>query len=143
MSGESMLPLQDDEARWIEESRAWVRGHFTPEASDQYESVEGKLRVIDAILANEWVDPSETWKLQSLGIAFGDAISQKLMLDWITVDDEQGGCPALNWPGTSIISFPLTAISKRVEAGEVVDVRRLFEYICDDLCEMAFSGRFV
>jgi hypothetical protein len=143
MSGDSVLPLQADEARWIEDARAWVQGHFTPDARGQYATVEGKLRIIEAIVANDWVDPSETWKLQSLGIAFGDAIAQKLMLDWITFDDEHGRCPALNWPGTSIVSFPLTLISKRVETGQEIDVRDLFGYICADLSDMAFSGRFI
>jgi hypothetical protein len=143
MPHDGVLPLQADEARWIEDARAWVQGHFTASARDQYATVEGKLRVIEAIVANGWVEPSETWKLQSLGIALGDAIAQKLMLDWITIDDEHGRCPALNWPGTSIVTFPLTLISKRIETGQEIDVRKLFEHICADLSDMAFSGRFI
>jgi hypothetical protein len=134
--------LLNEEKEWIAAARDWVKGHFTEQADEKYGSLEGKLRVINAILDNGWAQASDTWKLQSLGISLGDAIAQKLMLDWVTVDDEYGRCPALNWPGTSIFSFPLTMISKRIESGEPVDVQQLFDGVCAELTEMAFSGRY-
>jgi hypothetical protein len=99
--------------------------------------------VIDAILKNGWVSKGETWKLQALGIAFGDAVAQYLMLDWVSVDDEFGSDPALNWPGTSIYSYPMTMISKRMERDEPVDVHELFEATCSRLNEMAHSGEYI
>ena len=143
MASEEPPHLQPEERAWIEDARGWVKGHFTEDADEKYGTIEGKLRLIAAILDHGWVQPSETWKLQSLGIALGDAIAQKLMLDWVTVDDEHGRCPALNWPGTSILSFPLTMISKRVERGEQVEVQQLFDAVCTDLNEAAFSGRYI
>jgi hypothetical protein len=77
------------------------------------------------------------------GVAFGDAMSQALMLDWVIVDDEYGRSPALNWPGTTMYAFPQTMISKRVEAGTSVEIRELFEGICRQLREDAFSGRYL
>ena len=103
----------------------------------------GKLRVVSAVLASGWVAPTETWKLQALGAAFGDALSQELLLDWVTVEDELGSSAALNWPGTSVLSFPLTTISKRVERSEQVDVATLFKQACANLRDMAFSSRYV
>jgi hypothetical protein len=38
------------------------------------------------------------------------------------VADEYGRDPALRCPGTTVIVFPLTMISKRIEAGESVSV---------------------
>jgi hypothetical protein len=32
----------------------------------------------------------------------------------------------LNLPGTSILAFPMTSISKRIERGEAIDVFELF-----------------
>ena len=139
----SHKPLPDTDREWLEVARAWVKGHFTENPEKKYASVEGKLRVLDAILANGWVLAQETWKLQALGAAFGDALSQELCLDWVSVEDELGATAALNWPGTSLLSFPLTAISKRVERGEKVDVHALFEQACTNLREMAFSGRAI
>ena len=59
----------------LETSRKWVKGHFTEAASEKYDPISGKLRVIDAVLKSGWVEPTETWKLQSLGVAFGDALA--------------------------------------------------------------------
>lgn len=77
-----------------------------------------------------WIEPTETWKLQSLGITLGDALSQKLGMVWVRVEDEYGESPALRYPGTTLLIFPLTAISKRIERGEEVDVVELFDGLC-------------
>lgn len=127
----------------LDAKRAWVRGCFTGNAEEKYAPIEGKLRVIDAILANGWVQQSETVKLQSLGVTFGDAIAQKLLMEWVVVEDEMGSTAALRWPGTSIICYPITMISKRVEDGENIDVHDLFENVTRRLSEHAFSGRWV
>ena len=47
-------------------------------------------------------------------------------MKWVVVEDEHGRSPAVRMPGTSVILFPLTMISKRVEQGESVDVFELF-----------------
>jgi len=141
MTNEEPSVLEPEERAWIEEARAWVKAHFNDDADAKYETLSGKLGVISAILENGWVGPTETGKLQALGIAFGDALAQKLMLDWITVDDSYGRAPALRWPGTSIVSFPMTMISKRIEDGEPVDIHPLFEGICAQLTNMAYSGQ--
>jgi hypothetical protein len=135
--------LRAEEKEWIEAARSWVMGHFGSRPEERYAMLEEKLTVVCAILENGWIEPHEIWKLQALGIAFGDAVAQKLMFEWVTIEDDDPCFPALNWPGTSILSFPLTTISKRIEKGEVVDVRELFEWTCASLTEMAFSGRCI
>ena len=52
--------LETEERAWLDEARDWVKGHFTDDADAKYASVEGKLRVIEAILENNWVEPTET-----------------------------------------------------------------------------------
>ena len=141
MAEQPFRALEDPEREWIADAREWVKGHFGGDPEERYGSIEEKLDVLAAILENGWVAPDETAKLQAMGIAFGDAVAQKLMLDWVTVDDEFGRTPALNWPGTSIVSFPVTMIAKRVEDGEPVEVHRLFDGICAQLSEMAYGGR--
>ena len=135
-----LLPSDRDN---LDRARDWVKGHFTEAADEKYAPIDGKLRVIDTILSQGWVDQGETAKFQSLGVAFGDAIAQELMMDWIVVDDEYGRSAALRWPGTTVICSPITMISKRIEDGETVDVYKLFDGICASLREMAFSGRYV
>ncbi len=142
MTDDAPIPLRVEERERIDAARAWIKGHFSNYPDERYAPLESKLTLIEAILQNGWIEPSETWKLQALGIAFGDALAQKLMLDWVTVDDEYGCDPALNWPGTSLYSYPLTTISKRIEQGENVNVRELFDIACAQLTDMAFSGRY-
>ncbi len=143
MSGSTSthIELDANERDRLKASRDWVKGHFTENADEKYEPLEGKLRLIDAILSNRYINPDETWKLQSLGIVLGDAIVQKLMMDWVIVVDEFGRDPALHWPGTSIYSYPMTMISKRVEQGIDVDVYELFDDVCATITDVAFSGK--
>jgi hypothetical protein len=53
--------------------------------------------------------------------------------DEAAFEDEYGRDPALRLQGTPFIVFPLTMISKRVERGEDVDVRELFDGAVEDL----------
>ena len=49
------------------------------------------------------------------------------------VEDEYGRDPCLVVDGTSIMLFPLTMISKRIERGEEVDVFDIFNALADDV----------
>jgi hypothetical protein len=75
-------------------------------------------------------------KLQCLGITFGDAVAQELGLEWVSVEDEYGRDPALRLSGTSVILFPLTMISKRMERGEEVDILAMFRGTCERVREI-------
>jgi len=88
--------LRSEDLVRLEEQRSWVRDHFVPEARHEYEDLIGKLRLLQAILDTKWIGSEETWKLQSLGVTFGDALCQELGLDWVIVVDEIGRDPALH-----------------------------------------------
>ncbi|HUQ35166.1 MAG TPA: DUF3806 domain-containing protein [Aestuariivirga sp.] len=120
------LPNQDDLTR-IESQRDWVRNHLTSEPQATYEALNEKLRLLQGILDAGWIEPHETLKLQCLGVTLGDSLVQKFGMEWIIVEDESGRDPAVRVPGTTIILFPLTMISKRVERGETVNVCELFD----------------
>jgi hypothetical protein len=75
--------LSSDEVAHVERQRSWVRDHFDVGARHQYQTVEGKLRLLDAIIRAGWIEATETWKLQCLGITFGDALSEKMGLGWV------------------------------------------------------------
>jgi NAD-dependent SIR2 family protein deacetylase len=128
--------LSPEDIARVEAQRKWVREHYPPESEEKYQTLEGKLVLLDAILKNKWIEPSEIVKLQCLGVTFGDALAQKLGLKWVAVEDEYGRDPALIVEGTSIITFPLTSISKRIENGEEVDVFNLFENACSKINEL-------
>src|SRR5262245_1550075 len=124
----------------LEAKRAWVREHYDEAARDKYDTIDGKLRLLDTILRNRWIAPDETLKLQCLGVAFGDALAQKLGLAWVAVEDGYGRDPALTLEGTSVRVFPLTSISKRIERGEEVDVYGLFEDACSTIERLRREG---
>lgn len=127
-------PSESDSAE-VEKKRDWVRNHFEPAALHEYESLEGKLRLLDTILSNDWIEATETLKLQCLGITFGDALAQELGMKWVMVEDEYGRDPALTFADSKVLAFPLTSISKRVERGEIVNVYELFSAARETLIE--------
>jgi hypothetical protein len=79
---------------------------------------------------------SETYKLQSLGLVLGEVFAKELELHWVIVEDEYGRDLALQYEKSSMIVFPLTMISKRIEKGEKPKLSSLFEMIQEEL------GRF-
>ena len=132
--------LTEDDRRGLQRQRDWMLGHYPSGKSAAYEKFAGKLILIDTILKNGWVKPEETWKLQSLGVSFGDALEQYMGLEWLIVVDESGRDVAMRDPKSSSKVFPLTIISKRVEEGEVVDVVGLFTGICNKISSLRPQG---
>jgi Domain of unknown function (DUF3806) len=133
-------PLNPDDLADLEAKRTWVRGHYDEAARHKYDTLDGKLRLLDAILQNKWIAPDETLKLQCLGVTFGDALAQRLGLTWVAVEDDFGRDAALTLEGTSVRVFPLTSISKRIERGDEVEVYRLFEQACTAIERLRSQG---
>lgn len=96
--------------------------------------------MLDSIVRANWIERTEKFKLQCLGITLGDAFVQELGMQWVAVEDEHGRDPAVELPGTTIVAFPLTMLSKRIEEGEEVDVRAVFSGICAKVREIDASG---
>jgi hypothetical protein len=53
-----------------------------------------------------------------------------------------GKDPAIRFPGTTVIAFPLTMISKRIEDGESIDVSELFSRVSERLRAPAHQRDF-
>jgi hypothetical protein len=70
---------------------------------------------------------SQTYELQSLGVALGDVLASELSLRWVMISDEYGTDPTLRFRNTSININALTMISKRIERDERVDVYQLLQ----------------
>ena len=60
--------LIPDKVARVENQCFWVRDHCDESARHHYETGDCKLR-----LRSSWIEPSETWKQQCLGITYGDA----------------------------------------------------------------------
>ncbi len=133
-------PLNRDDIADLAAKRTWVCEHYEEAARHKYNTLDGKLTLVDTILRNNWIAPDETLKLQCLGVTFGDALAQRLGLTWVAVEDKYGRDPALTLEGTSVLVFPLTSISKRIERGEEVEVYGLFEDACSTIERLRREG---
>lgn len=125
----------------LRDQRAVVERYLGDQESKlKYKTAAGKLGTIRAILQGGVFKPNQTYELQSLGIVLGDASVQELGMEWVMVEDEFGRDPAVRMPGTSVILYPLTMISKRIERGEQVDVFELFNGVAAQVDELKRQG---
>lgn len=97
---------------------------------------DGDLDAIQGLLDSGEV--GQTADLQGLGLVLGQRLVAAIAgLGWVIVEDEAGRDPALRLGDTSLIVYPLTMISKRVERGEDVSVRDMFEGLRRQIDEIA------
>lgn len=122
MAEQSTSPLTDVDLKRLEEQRAVVTRYLDEDGLEKYQTAPGKLGTLRALLNAELFSPEQTYELQSMGIVLGDVFVQEMGFHWIIVEDETGRDPAIKFQDTSVILFPLTMISKRIERGETVDV---------------------
>ena len=73
------------------------------------------------------ISPDDTYSQQSLGLVFGRVfIRNNDSFDWWMVEDEGGRDPAIRYNRTSLLLFPLTMISKRLEEGKQVNMKSMY-----------------
>lgn len=86
------------------------------------------LTMLQVVLDRKLVEREATYSLQALGMAFGKVfVNNNEGYDWWMVEDENGRDPAVRYRDTSLLVFPQTMISKRVEEGEDVAIVELYE----------------
>ena len=85
------------------------------------------LPILQNLINDRVFKKSQTYELQSLGVAFGDVLASQFPLRWVMVTDEFGTDPTLRFKQTTIQINALTVISKRVERDEVVNVQWLLD----------------
>lgn len=93
------------------------------------------LALLQATLADIGAD--RTYDLQSLGLVLGQVfLHAHSGFDWWMVEDEYGRDPALRYKETSLLLFPLTMLSKRIEDGEELDLVELFHGLSERVSEI-------
>jgi hypothetical protein len=139
---QKITALMEADQERLRDHRAVVEKYLGNEESKQkYQTAAGKLGAIRAILQAGIFKREQTYELQSLGVVLGDAFVQVMGMEWIMVEDEQDRDPAVRMPNTTIILYPLTMISKRVEGGEQVDVFALFNGVAAQVVEIQRQER--
>ena len=93
------------------------------------------LPVLQRLIDDNAFNKTQTYELQSLGVAFGDVLASELPLSWAMVTDEYGTDPTLRYKDRPVNINALTMISKRVERGEVVNLVQLLQITRDQLAQ--------
>lgn len=95
------------------------------------------LGLLQTTLDAGLVEPEATYSLQALGMAFGKVfVENNEGYDWWMVEDEYGRDPAVRYRETTLLVFPQTMISKRIEDGEAVVVREMYDGLRETLEEV-------
>jgi len=141
-STQRITALTTEDQKRLQDQRAVVEKYLgdNAESRQKYQKVAGKLGLIQSILDANAMKADQRYELQCLGIVLGDALVQEWKMEWVMVEDNYGRDPAVRLPGTSMILYPLTMISKRAERGENVDVFDLFQGVSEKVDEMKRNG---
>lgn len=137
MSEQVITPPDDQDieriARQLRRVSELMQQHLGRALADD----ESDLEAMQELLNERVLARDATYDLQCLGIVLGTCLVDAIEgIDWVIVEDELGRDPALRYLDSSLLMFPLTMISKRVEDGIEVDVRHMFEELCDRIEEL-------
>jgi hypothetical protein len=117
-------------------------GQVVEQALDEdLDGTHQDLELIQRVLDQGLVEPEATYTLQAFGLAFGRVFLNEFPdYDWWMVEDEHGRDPAIRYKETSLLVFPMTMISKRIEDGDPFDVCELFDGLAKQLAELIQEG---
>ena len=135
------LPSSED-IEVLARHRAVIEKHLSPsDFKTKYRTAAGKLGTLRAVISANIFKANQTFELRSVGVVLGDTFVLDMGFHWIVVEDEYGRDFALTYKGSSIIIFPLTMISKRVERGETVDVFDLYNGVANKVQALGTSRK--
>jgi hypothetical protein len=85
------------------------------------------LGILQTLLDRRFVTADQTLELQAMGVVLGDLLAAELDMKWVIYEDRYGRSRALRLRSSDNFLFPITMISRRVEAGAQVDVTAVYE----------------
>lgn len=135
----TIAPLPTKQQKRLQQGRAQVFTLLGEHINLCDLTIAARLGHVQAGLDNALAQGYHKENLLAFGVIFGDFLAERLMLDWVWVDDELGTTTALNWPGTTILCFPVTMILNHYHDGEVIDLASLFKHTCDHILDLAFN----
>ena len=128
--------LTSEDSQRLDQQRAIVaRAAKQRYGTSALTRTEKDLTILQRLLDDKAFKKSQTYELQSLGVAFGDVLASEFRLRWVMITDEYGTDPTLRFKNSSVNINALTMISKRVEKDEPVDVSELLRRTRDALSD--------
>ncbi len=124
----SVTPLKESDRRFMNQQRSrvdtlarrhlgmWIRGQ-----------TNNDLIILQKLLDQHLAKSSDKKLLQAMGVVLGDLYVRELGVHWVIYRDKHGRSRALQWKSNEKLLFPVTMISRRVEAGIQVDVKSIHQ----------------
>lgn len=101
------------------------------------------LSILQQVVDQKLLSNGQLKAWQSMGIVFGDLLVREFGLSWISYEDEVGISKALRWRDTDNFVFPITFFSKRIQFGETIDVKLLYDEISSEIKQFKQSSGLV
>lgn len=92
---------------------------------------ERDLLLLQQLIDRKTLRPEQRRELQALGSVLGKILKKEFRLEWVVYVDELGRSRGLQIDNTRQVIFPLTMISRRLEADARVDVQRIYDKASD------------
>lgn len=92
---------------------------------------EKDLRLLQQLIDRKTLRPDQRRELQALGSVLGQLLRKEFRLEWVVYVDQLGRSRGLQIDNTRQVIFPLTMISRRLEADAKVDVHRIYNKASD------------
>lgn len=88
---------------------------------------DSDMGILQDLVDRKLVSAEQTLELQAMGIVLGDLLARDLGMQWVIYEDRYGRSRALRLEQSDNFLFPVTMISRRVEADAVVSVSVIYE----------------
>lgn len=85
------------------------------------------IELLQLLLDRRIVKAGETRDLQSMGVVLGDLLAAELDMEWVIFEDRYGRSKALQLGPSMNFLFPITMISRRVDAGLGVNINEVYQ----------------
>ncbi len=89
------------------------------------------LRLLQQLIDRKTLRADQRRELQALGSVLGQLLKKEFRLEWVVYIDQIGRSRGLQIDNTRQVIFPLTMISRRLEADARVDVQRIYDKASD------------
>lgn len=126
VQAQRLVQLSTSDILQIEEKKQWVKEHAPPDLRNQYDSVAGKLKIINAILNQQPPLPLQLKQQRSLDIAFADALIQESGAQWAMLEDGSRRTLVLIMPSAPLTIFPMVPVARRSAQGAAVNLQQVF-----------------
>ncbi|GAB2188841.1 DUF3806 domain-containing protein [Sessilibacter sp. MAH2] len=91
------------------------------------------LETLQRIIDQKLIPSSDRLQLQALGVVLGDQFQREYKLEWRVYEDQLGRSRALCFPQTEHCIFPITMLSRRMEAGLSPNVSDIYAKTAESL----------